>query len=112
MITQHLEQDRLQVRPLRHQVIFWLPWSIQRAAAVRGARTGLGELFPLPTVSFAQLSLTVPSFGFQSPPEKRTRVGLIIPGDWRNSPREVAHPEDMGISDSAEISEGDGHSPS
>lgn len=115
MITQDLEQDRVPVRPLRDQVIFWLPGSIQRAAAVRGARTGLGEqagVFPLPTGSFAQLSLTAPSFGFQSPPEKRTCVGLIIPGDWRNSACEVAHTEDMAISDSAEISEGDGHGPS
>lgn len=77
-----------------------------------GARTGLGEqveLFPLPTWSFSQLSLTAPSFGSQPPPEKRVCVGLIIPGEWRNSPWEVAHSEDVAISDSVEIS--DGHGP-
>lgn len=102
------------MRPVRDQVIFWLPGSIWRAAAVRGARTSPGEqagVLPLPTGSFAQLFLTAPSFVSQPPPEKRTCVGLIIPGDLRNSPCEVAHPEDMAISYSAEIPEGGGHGP-
>lgn len=79
---------------------------------MRGARAGLGEqagMLPLPTGSSAWLSSTSPLFGSQAPPEKRTCVGLVIPGDWRNSPCEVSHPEASVISDSAEISECDGH---